>query len=255
MRLTIKALGWTIILLWIFTLALPVSVAFSLMKLAEGRNLGIQEPTFMLSNGNISISMPIYVNNTGFYDISEAGVKIRIGKADKTIVTLYRDLPNIPAGQMVNTSCILTASLMEIFQKDCTLLTEDANLNVNAALHFRVAYAIAFNVAQNFSTRWGAPFHNLTYILAYNGATHTFSFSISFNNHAFFPLSGPFEIRLYNSSNYEIGKTSLYLDVPSGEFFQETVDVAVDPLGVTNRVLIRMFFADLHVLETEWILP
>ncbi|MEM2419919.1 MAG: hypothetical protein QXL38_02915 [Candidatus Bathyarchaeia archaeon] len=255
MRLTIKALGWIIILLWIVTLALPVSVAFSLMKLAEGRNLGVQEPTFTLSNGNIFINMPVYVNNTGFYDISEAGVKIRIGKADKTIAVMSKDLPNIPAGQMVNTSCILTASLTEIFQKDRTLLTEDANLNVNATLHFKVAYAIAFNIAQNFSTHWGAPLHNLTYILAYNGTTHLFSFSISFNNHAFFPLSGPLEIRLYNSSNYEIGKASLYLDVPSGGSFQKNVNMTVDLLGVTNRILIRLFFADLSVLEAEWTLP
>lgn len=254
MRLTIKALSWIIILLWIVTLALPVSVAFSLLKLAEGKNLGIQEPTFTLSNGNISINMPVHVNNTGFYDISEANVRVRIGKADKTIVVMSKNLPNIPAGQMVNASCTLTASLTEIFQKDRTLLTEDANLDVEAALQFRIAYAIAFSIAQNFSTHWGAPFHNLTYTLAYNYTTNVFLFSISFINHAFFSLSGPLEIRLYNSRNEEIGKTSLYLDVSSGEVFQETGEIAVDPL-VTNKVLIRLFFADLKILEREWILP
>ncbi|MEM3578611.1 MAG: hypothetical protein QXL54_00090 [Candidatus Bathyarchaeia archaeon] len=256
MRLTIKALGWIIILLWIIVLALPISVAFSLIKLAEGKNLGVQEPTFTFSNGNISINMPVYVNNTGFYEISEANVKIRIGKADTIIVAMSKSLPNIPAGQMVNTNCCLTASLREILQKDPTLLTEDANLEVNAALHFRVAYAIAFNIAYNYSTEWGAPFHNLTYSqLAYNYSTHVFSVLTSFNNHAFFSISGPLTMELFNSNNIKIGETSLYLDVPSGEVFREIINIAVDPSRITDRVLICLFFDEWNILETEWTLP
>lgn len=256
MRWTIKALGWIIILLWIFTLALPVSVAFSLIKLAEGKNLAIQGPTFTVSNGNISVNMPVYVNNTGFYDISEANVKIRIGKADTTIVVISKNLPNIPAGRMVNTCCSFTTSLMEIFQNDCTLLTEDTDLDVNATLHFRVAYAITLNILRTFSTKWGAPFYNLTYgQLTYNYLTHAFSFFISFNNHASFSISGPLRVELYNSNNVKIGETSLCLDVPSGGVFQKTVEVLVDPSRITDRVFIRLFFAELKILEIGWTLP
>ena len=257
LRLTARAIGWTIILLWIVTLTLPVSVVFSLMRLAEGNNLGFQEPTFTFSNGNISISMAIYVNNTGFYDVSEANVMIQLSKAGKTIATMSESLPNIPAGQKVNASLRFNASLNEVFQKDRTLLMDDADLDGCAVLHFKVAYAIAFNIANNFSTNWGAPFHNLTCKpLGYNDSAHTFSFFVSFSNHAFFPISGPLIVELYNSENAKIGETLLDLDVPSGEVFEKTVDVVVvDPSPITDKVFIRLFFAELNILEREWNLP
>ncbi|MEM2737378.1 MAG: hypothetical protein QXK93_00100 [Candidatus Bathyarchaeia archaeon] len=255
MRPTIKALGWMIILLWIITLALPISVAFSLFKLAEGGNVGVQEPTFTVTNGNISINMPIYVNNTGFYDISDVNIEIRIRKIGTIIATMSKNLPSIPAGQIVNTSCSFTANIVEIFQKDHTLLTEDADLDLNIMLHFRVAYTLAFNIAYNSSMRWGAPFHDLTYTVDYNEITHVFSFYMSFNNHASFSISGPFTIELYNSNNERIGIASLDLNVPAGEAFQESVDVVVDFSKMTDMVLVCLSFAELKILEEWWTKP
>jgi hypothetical protein len=256
LRLTIKALGWIIALLWIITLILPISVVFSLMKLAEGKNMGIQEPIFSLSNGNLSLTIPLYINNTGFYDISEVSVKIKISRANDAIVTLLENLPDIPARRMVNASCNFSASLNEIFQRHSTLLTEDADLDVDAALHFRVARAIAFNITQNFPTRWGAPFQNLTvYDVAYNTTTHVFSFSISFNNHAFFFINEPLTIELYNSGSEKVGSAFWSLNVPSGESFQEKIEVNVDPSKMTRSGFIRLFFADLKIFEEEWTLP
>lgn len=252
MRLTVKALGWIIAFLWIVTLILPISVALSMLRLADGRNLGVQEPTFTFTDGNVSLTMPIYVNNTGFYDISEANVKIKIFKANITLATVSKTLPDIPAGRTVNTSCVFTANIRDIFQKAPILLTEDTSLDVNAMLHFRVAYTIAFNIANNFSTLWGAPFHNLTiHDIAYNNTRHVLSFYMGFNNHAAFSLNSPLTIELLNSSNETIGMASIGLDVPSGDSFQELVEVAVNPLGMTNEILIRLFFADLKIFEKK----
>ena len=255
MRFTIRALGWIIALLWIITLILPVSVVLSLMKLAEGKNMGIQEPIFSLSNGNLSLTIPLYINNTGFYDISEVNVKIKISRANDVIATLLENLPDIPAGLMVNVSCTFSESLNEIFQRYRALLTEDANLDVDAALHFRVAYAVAFNIATNFTTKWGAPFQNLTiYDIAYNITTHVLSFSISFNNHAFFPINEPLTIELYNSDGKKVSSSSLSLNVPSGESFQEKIEVNVDPSKMTRSGFIRLFFSGLKIFEEEWTL-
>jgi len=218
--------------------------------------MGVQEPMFSLSNGNLSLTIPFYINNTGFYDISEVSVKIKISKANIAITTLSKNLPNIPAGRMVNGSCNFSESLNEIFQRHSTLLTEDANLDVNAALHFRVAYAIAFNITQNFPTRWGAPFQNLTvYGVAYNNTAHVFSFSISFNNHAFFPINEPLTIDLYNSGSEKVGSALWSLNVPSGESFRELIEVNVDPSSrMTESGFIRLFFSGLKIFEEEWTL-
>lgn len=250
MRLTIKAIGFTVALLWIITLTLPVSVTLSLLKLAEGKNLGIKEPTFTFTNGNLSLTMPFYINNTGFYDISEAKVQVKICKANIVLAEVSKTLPEIQAGQTVEANCSFTASLEEVFQKDRTLLTEDADLNVNATLHFRVAYLIAFNIASVSATQWGAPFHNLTvYGETYNKTSHVLSFYVSFNNHASFPLEGSVTVSIINLNNETIGATSLNLNVQPGEAFLEHVEVAVNPQKMTNSVLVRLSLANLEILR------
>jgi len=50
------------------------------MKLLEAKNIGTQEPTISFSNGNFTLSMPFYINNTGFYDLSDIGINIQMGK-------------------------------------------------------------------------------------------------------------------------------------------------------------------------------
>jgi len=249
LRLTIRAIGFTVTLLWIITLTLPVSVALSLLKLAEGKNLGIQEPMFTFTNGNLSLTMPLYINNTGFYDISEANVQVKICKANIVLAEVSETLPDIPAGQMVEANCSFTASLEEIFQKDRTLLTEDADLNVNASLHFRVAHLMAFNIASVSATQWGAPFHNLTvYGETYNETSHVLSFYVSFNNHASFFVDGPLAVSIINLDNEIVGASSLNLNVQPGEAFLELVEVAVNPQKMTSSVFIRLSFANLEIL-------
>jgi len=226
------------------------------MKLAEGKNMGIQEPIFSLSNGNLSLTIPFYINNTGFYDISEVSVKIKVSRANIAIATWSENLPDIPAGRMVNASCTFFERLDEIFQRHSALLTEDANLDVNAALRFKVAHVITFNITTNFPTEWGAPFQNLTiYDIAYNTTTHVLSFSISFNNHAFFLINESLTIELYNSGSQKLGSALLSLNVPSGESFQGLIEVNVDPAKMTESGFIRLFFADLKIFEEEWTLP
>ncbi|MEM2280705.1 MAG: hypothetical protein QXZ68_01780 [Candidatus Bathyarchaeia archaeon] len=225
------------------------------MKLADGRNLSVQEPTFTLIDGNLSLTVPIYINNTGLYDISDVYVKIKIFKADTLIAALSKSLPDIPAGQIVNTSFVTATSLKDIFQRTPTLLNEDTNLNLNAVLHFKVARIITFNVAYNSSILWGAPFHNLTvYGVTYNDTRHILSFHISFNNNAAFSLKGSLTTELLNSNDETVGTALLVLDVPPRGAYHEIVEVFVDPSEMTDEVLIRLFFADLKIFE-RWASP
>jgi hypothetical protein len=247
LRQTIRALGLIIAILWIITLLFPVTVAFSLMKLLEAKNMGIQETTISFSNGNFTLSMPFYINNTGFYDLSDIGVHIQMGRENKTISAASTQLPNIPAGKKADSSLNFSLSLEELVSKYSELLTNDTELDMNASLHLRVAYAIAFEASMEFTTHWGAPFHNLTiYDITYNTTTHVFSFSVSFDNHAFYPVNGSLTVNLYNSTSPLID-----LDVPPEKSFQKSFEIAIDPTTITPNGVIRLYFVNVPILEME----
>ncbi|MGB9713595.1 MAG: hypothetical protein ACPLZC_01300 [Candidatus Bathyarchaeales archaeon] len=255
MRQTIRALGWLIALLWIFTLLLPVTVGLSLSRLLESKAMGIQEPTFSFQNGNFSISMPFYVNNTGFYDLSDITVNVQIRKENKTISTFSTHLPDVPSGVLVNSSCDLSASLEELASKDTGIFTNDTELLVDAGLSFRVAYVIAFGVSMTFPTSWNAPFHNLTASnFTYDGV-NKFSMLLSFENHAQFPIYGSLAVKLYNDENVLLGNTSKSINVLSEGSFNNVFEITVDePSKITANGLIRVCFEEVQIWEGRWTL-
>jgi hypothetical protein len=253
LRQTIRALGWTIAILWIITLLFPVTVALSLMKLSEAKNMGIQEPTTFFSNENFTLSMPFYINNTGFYDLSDIDINIQMGKENKTISAASTHLLNVPAGKKADCSLNFSFSLEELVLKDSELLTNDTELDMNASLHLRVAYAMAFEASMGFTTHWGAPLHNLTiYDVAYNSAAHIFSFSVNFENHASYLINGTLTANLYNSTSALIGSDTQDVNVPSGESFQKSFTIIVDLTKMTPNIVIRLYFVNVQILEMEW---
>jgi len=257
LRQTIRAFGWIIAILWIIILILPVTVAFSLMKIVEVEGVGIQEPRGSVSNGNLFLSIPFYIDNTGFYDLTDVEVKLQIFMRNETLSTSSTELPNVPAGEMVDSSCNFSLSLEELLSKNMELLTNDTELNLNASLRFRVASAIAFQVSTGSTIPWGAPFHKLTiYNIAYDVVNRIFSASLSFNNHAFFQVNGSLLIKLYNSAGELIGSSTQNVNVPSQESFEGSIGITVnDPSKITHEGVLRLYFADIQVLEEMWRLP
>ncbi|MGQ9640573.1 MAG: hypothetical protein ACUVUF_00420 [Candidatus Bathycorpusculaceae bacterium] len=255
MRQTIRAIGWLIAVLWIFTLLLPITVGLSLMRLLESKAMGIQEPTFSFQNGNFSIAMPFYVNNTGFYDLSNISVNVQIQKGNKTISAFLALLPDVPAGVMVNSSCDFSVSLEEIASKDAELFMNDTELSVDAGLGFRVAYVIALGVSMTFPTSWLAPFYNLTASSFAYDSVNKFSMLLSFVNHAQFPIGGSLIVRLYDEDNELLGSTSQLISVLSDEAFSNVFEITVDePSKMTDNGLIRVYFEEVQIWEGEWTL-
>lgn len=251
MRHTARALRLIIVVLWIAVLLLPVTVALSLLEIFEARNnVGIGEPSFSVSDENFSISMPFYMNNTCFYDISELYVKIRICYKNGEIIEFSTQPLDIPAGRMVESNLSASVSLTDALTKGLELLTNSTDLNIDVSLHFRVANVLAFNVAKNFTYRWDAPFSNLTISQVSFNLTHA-SFQVSFFNNASFPLSGgPLKLELYNSSNVLLYSTELSLNVPPKEPYAKLFEIPV--FGLTPDGIIRLYFADVLIFEKRW---
>ncbi|MEM3703093.1 MAG: hypothetical protein QXX79_01520 [Candidatus Bathyarchaeia archaeon] len=254
MRHTLRALRLIITVLWIVALLLPVAAAFSLLKLLEARNISVQELALSLYNGNLSISIPFCINNTGFYDLTDISVDLQINRGNMAITTVSKQLPKIPAGEMVNSSFHASVSLEEIFSKHIGIVTNDTYLDINTALKFTVAYALTLGIARNFTFHWGAPFNNLTVgDFSYNTTFQALSFSVSFNNHASFPVNGSLKAELYNSANALIGSSMKNLNIASGEHYQELFEIQIsDPSNMRDAGFIRLYFADIQILEKWW---
>jgi hypothetical protein len=257
LRQTIRALGWIIAILWIIILILPVTVAFSLMKIVEAEGVGIQEPRGSVSNGTLFLSIPFYIDNTGFYDLTDVEFKLQIFMRNESLSTSSAELPNVPAGEIVDSSCNFSLSLEELLSKNMELLTNDTELNVNASLRFRVASAIAFQVSIESTITWGAPFNKLTiYNIAYDDVSHIFSASVSFENHAFFQVNGSLLAKLYNSAGELIDSATQNVNVPSQESFEDSLEITVnDPSKITHEGVLRLYFEDMQILEEAWMLP
>lgn len=252
-RQTIRALGWAIIILWLITLLLPITIGLSLLKFLEPNAIGFREPTVSFSNGTFSLSAPFYINNTGYYDLSDMNITILIGSNDKTISTFSTLLPNVPAGTMLNSSYDISFSLEEIASNSIELLTDDTDMNWSVSTFFRIAYAIALGVSTNMTIPWGAPFYNLTVSeVSYDVSSQKLSASISFENHADFTSTGTISLEIYDNKSQLVGSTEKYLDVPSGETSSESFDLTIDPSKITEKTFVRVYFETIQILEKEW---
>lgn len=255
MRYTIRALGWIITILWILVLVLPVTAAFSLMKIVEARNIGIQEPKGSMSNGNFLLSIPFYIDNAGFYDLTDVGISLRIRRENETIFTPSAEIPIVPAGRMVTSSCNVSLGLTEIISKHKELLTADTRFNVSVSLRLRVASAIALNISTSTTMSWGAPFHELTiYNVTYDPVNRIFSALISFNNHAFFQINETFIVKLYDFEGKLVDSAVLEVNVPSYGSFQGSFIMRVDdPSKLKHGAFIRVYYLTAQILEVEWL--
>jgi hypothetical protein len=134
-----RAFSWTIAILWIVTLLLPITIAVSLLQFANSNNIGFREPTFSYSNGNIFLSAPFYINNTGYYDLSDINITIGIKDGDKALARFSRNYPPIPAGVLLNETYDASVSLDQIASIDSEIFVQDKTLNLDGYLFFRIA--------------------------------------------------------------------------------------------------------------------
>lgn len=253
MRHTIRALSWAIIILWVITLLLPITVALSLLKLLEPNAIGFGEQTVSFSNGAFSLSTPFYINNTGDYDLSDMNITILVGSGNKTLSTFTTPLLNVPAGTVLNSSYDVSFTLEEIAAKSTELLTEDTDLNLSMSASFRIAYVIALGLSTTMTMPWGAPLHNLTVSeVSYDVSSQELSVSVSFENHAAFTPTGAISLEIYDNKSQLIGSTEEYLEIPSGEPFSMSFNLTIDPTKITEKGFVRIYFETIQVLEKEW---
>ena len=70
MRQSIRALGWTVTIIVILTVLFLGSAMYSLFQTLMNQGFGFGSFQLSTLEDGIVLSLPLYVNNTSYYDIS-----------------------------------------------------------------------------------------------------------------------------------------------------------------------------------------
>ena len=253
MRQTIKALSWAIRILWIFALLLPITVAVSLLKLAETGTMGVRQSEASYSNNIFSLIPPFYISNTGFYDLTDVNFTVSVNDAVGKLSAASALIPMVKAGSIVNSSLTINVSVAKLSPRTFALLTNDTNLNLDVSSSFGLAHAITFGLSTNFSQPWRAPFYNFTVLaITYNASRAQLSISISFENHASYPLDGSFTLQACNNRSKRIGYFQDEVNVQPSAPFSGSYEFGIDDAELTTNNYVGLYFEGTEILEQEW---
>jgi len=244
MRYAVRALGWATKILWILIVVFAASVVYS----ASNVRMGFGQPQIFFSSGFMVISVPLFVNNTGLYDLSELNMTVAVMDYNGSLVsTSTTFVPSIPRGSSIETAHNVSMSLDDIASELLNYLFNDTVFNVNMSLKLNFAHAIPFQVSTNMTMPWGAPLYNFSIgKISYNylNLTHQeLIIPISFENHSpYFGVDGTMQVEIYNSNGELLGSSASDLNVPSHSSYDGQVEMIVESSKITGSGEVRFYF-------------
>jgi len=226
MKHAIRALSIATTVLWILTVFFSVTSIYSALKLS----FGFGELEASASSEVFTMSLPFYINNGGFYDISDLNVTTDINSRDGMRISNSTTLiPLISRGSRVDRAHNISISMDDIISKDLTdLLFQDSVFDIDMFVALKYARAIPLQLSSNTTMFWGAPLANISigeisYIPIPGNLTHLkIIVPFSFENHSSFTLDGTVRLELVDVG---VGETSI--SVPPMTAYSTQVEVVV----------------------------
>ena len=252
MKQSIRALGWTITISMLILFAFLATVVYSVFEtvvMEQGIRFGEFRSHF--SNNTFVLSVPITVNNTGYYDITEFSITTALEDFNgTTLITNSTFIERINKGSTESRSHNLSISLVDILSNMTYLLFNDTELKIDFSIGFRYAYALSFQLAvMNTSMPWGAPLYGFTLTevtpSTFNGTHFTLDVFLELENHASFDIVGNLHLNVYNEAEGYIGSGLGIVNVPSHSGLSEALAIEVEienPLNYTGRGYVDVYF-------------
>ncbi|MBE0512347.1 hypothetical protein IBX38_04780 [Candidatus Bathyarchaeota archaeon] len=244
MRYAVRALGWATKILWILIIVFSVASVYSAMNV----RMGFGQPQAFLSSGFMVISVPLFVNNTGLYDLSELNMTVAVMDYNESLLsTSTTFVPSIPRGSSIETAHNVSVNLDDITSKLLNYLFNDTVFNLDMSLKINFAHSIPFEVSTNMTMPWGAPLYNFSIgQISYNflNLTHQEAIiPISFENHSpYFSVDGFMQVEIYNDNDELLGFSVSDLNVPSHSSYDSQVEIVVDVSKITGSGEVRFYF-------------
>jgi hypothetical protein len=229
---------------WIFLIAFFASAVYSVKDV----NFSFGDPQMSVNANNETIfSLPVSIANNGFYDIGSFNVSTEIfDKQGFTIASGSMLIPTISKNDVVNATHSMTIDVSTLLQQDQNYLFNDTDIRIYEIVSMEIADVIPVQASTNLSMPWGAPLYNFdvggAQYIAYN-ATHTrVVVPMSFENHAFFDLSGSIRIRMYNDAEAVIARTRTNIDIPPYSPYQGSLELYVPVADMTQSGHFDIYF-------------
>ena len=240
MRYAVRALGWATKILWILIIVFSVTAVYSALNV----RMGFGDSQVFLSNEDVVISIPLFVNNTGVYDLSNVNTNAVVTDCNQSLLsTSTTFVPLIPRGSSINTAHNVSISSDDVV----SYMFNDTVFNVNISVRLDFAHAIPFQVSTNITIPWGAPLYNFsTGQISYNFLNFTHQevvVPISFENHSpYFGVDGFTRVEIYNDSAELLGLSTSDLDVPSHSSYDGQVAIVLDISRMTGIGEVHIYF-------------
>ena len=244
MRQSIRALGWTVTISTIILFLFLVTAFYSAVQTIMTQGITISGFQTRFSDGSLILSVPITVNNTGYYDITDFTVKTILTDANGTVLVEESTvMPEVRRGETASTTHNLTMNVLQILSNMTHLLFHDSSFNMTLAIRFRYAHAFSFQVAmKNMSMPWGAPLKDLTVknvtLTGFNGTFLYMKIALELKNNAFFDIGGILRLKVYDETGKLLGSGTGPVHVPHGGSLTEPVEAMIeieDPLSFTGK--------------------
>jgi hypothetical protein len=244
MRYVVRALGWATKIVWILIVFFAATSVYSALNV----KMGFGQPQVFPSSGCMIISVPLFVNNTGLYDLSELNMTVVVTDCNESIVsTSTTFVPSIPRGSSIETAHNFSMSLHDITSKLLNYLFNDSVFSLDLSLKLNFARAIPFQVSTNMTMPWGAPLYNFSIgQIYYNFLNFTHQeaiIPISFENHSpYFGVDGFMRVEIYNDNGELLGFSVSDLNVQSHSGYDGQVETIVDVSKVRGSGEVHFYF-------------
>ncbi|MCD6593765.1 hypothetical protein J7L00_06785 [Candidatus Bathyarchaeota archaeon] len=232
MRQSIRALGWTATILAIILFIFLASIFYSILQITIlSPGIRMDNLKYEFRDGNVRLSLPILVNNTGYYEIDEFRIATTLKDENgRLIVTNSTLMKNIGRGEFKYGTHTVSLSLADIISKMRAYLFNDTNIKFSILIGFKYASVLEFQVSMvNVSIPWRAPFYGLrlkSLILRGSNGTHLFfDLDMDVENHFVSDIGGLLRLTIYNEKAERVGEGVGLLYLPSGERLKEPIMV------------------------------
>lgn len=217
MKQAIRALSIATTVLWILVVLFSATSIYSALKLS----LGFGRPRASVSSEVLTVSLPFYIDNGGFYDLSDLNITTDINNHDGALISDSTTLvPLISRGSRVEENHNISVSWNDIISKDLTiLLFQDSVFNIDISVKLKYAHAIPLQLSTNTTMPWGAPLANLSIgeisFTPINFTHFQVNVPFSFENHSFFALDGSVRLDLVDDRGGNVSSGATNINVAS----------------------------------------
>jgi hypothetical protein len=250
-------IGITTTFFWIFLIAFFVSAVYSVKDL----HFDFSEPQMNITADNkIIFSLPITITNRGFYSLDDFSLTSQISDADGFIIASGTSFVSIiNKNEAANVTHNVTIDFNELLVHDENFLFNDTELEIFEMVGMRIAKMIPIQASTNYSMPWGAPLYNFALGQPQYEATNSTHFRvnlpISFENHAFFDISGNIEVQMYNNINLLLGEGQTSIDVPQQSFYNGFIEFYILRSEVTDNGYFSISILTPLFNYENWVIP